>query len=255
MSYGKCFLIIAVSVLMIGTFSVNAGDRVPGRPFRGLQNQIDDKETRIGDLETNDIGQDSQLGNHEARIDDLETNDATQDGRLDALEQEQDEQNTRLDDLEQQTPAAGIRVYDDTGLEMGILVGPTGSGNETAIFVPDINRIVVIDLGNGDIPCFGGWFFEKPDCDVSGKVYLGTSDLVYKISHDSVTKYYVGQGPIQLLSPGDQIMSVLANTCQGPCTTFLSPSPTQFSLFEATEIQELPYTSVVLPLHYQAGSQ
>ena len=52
MRYVKLFFILVVSVLLIGTISANAEDGVPGTPFQNLQNQIDNHETRIGDVET-----------------------------------------------------------------------------------------------------------------------------------------------------------------------------------------------------------
>jgi hypothetical protein len=156
----------------------------------------------------------------------------------------------------------GVKVYDatDPNQYLGILVGG-GVHGVSEIFMPDLNKIVLVNRSDGEIPV-GVWYFEKIDCDLTGPVYVGTSDLIYRLSYNGDPKYYIGQGPQQWLTVGVDFLSKLRSGCFGDpcgpdsCCSWCeneSPGSARFGLYEAYEVLEaLPFTvPVALPLRYE----
>ena len=209
MSIRKFLATVAVSVFLIGTLAtanVFAG---------GWKPIVEDHETRIGNLETNDAAQDSQLGDHETRLGDAETRLGTVEQNQTDLQSDVDDLGARVTELENQSPAVPLSVYDGNNNLIGTLVNviPRVAGSaepHLTVYVPEVEKFIELKLDGTSVSDsfnLDDLWYATTDCD-SGipevdKQYYGYPLLVELAHPYFISSHTDCDGNIRFYTVGD----------------------------------------------------
>jgi hypothetical protein len=221
MRYKKFLSVVVIAVFLFGVLTTSKVDAVEGQ--RGI---LRDHEQRITALETNDAAQDTELADHE----------------------------TRISDLEQQTPSPGIKVKDNSGNVLGILLGYDAEQRpfRIQIFVPSLQKTLIVSHETGEIgPRINfGIVYTEPNCE--GDAYIQedlVSDFIFKGYND---QFYTADTTEPLLI----IYQSRSSTSTGSCAPAdCSDAPLcQLYSYPVNPVPPgtLPFTgNVDIPLHYE----
>jgi len=176
--------------------------------------------------------------------------------RVEALEGQVGDHEDRIGDLEQQTQAAGIKVKDNSGNYLGILLGhriytaDSGYPYWIQIFVPSLKKSINISPEDGDVVPYINIVYSEPGCDGDGYIQeQQVNDLIFKdykgefyTCDTMATPMIFAWESIGIYSPYGGSCSLCQNP---PCSTFGYP-------VIPVPAGTLPFRSNAdIPLHYE----